>query len=96
MHVRCCACLPRQLGKLTPRCRIFSTSAKQTLEVAFSSGERYSYPAEYLRVHSEAACASSAPVAGRREVGIMGIAPVGNYGVRLEFDDLHHTGIYTW
>ncbi|MGH6892220.1 MAG: gamma-butyrobetaine hydroxylase-like domain-containing protein, partial [Dongiaceae bacterium] len=35
-------------------------------------------------------------VAGRRHVGIMGVEPVGNYAVRIKFDDLHDTGIYSW
>lgn len=35
-------------------------------------------------------------VAGRRHVGIMEVEPVGNYAVRLKFDDLHDTGIYSW
>ena len=35
-------------------------------------------------------------VAGRRHVGIMKVEPVGNYAVRLVFDDLHDTGIYSW
>ena len=35
-------------------------------------------------------------VAGRRHVGITLIEPVGNYAVRIHFDDLHNTGIYTW
>ena len=35
-------------------------------------------------------------VAGRRHVGILGVEPVGNYAVRIVFDDLHDTGIYTW
>jgi DUF971 family protein len=35
-------------------------------------------------------------VPGRRHVGIMNIEPVGNYAVRVIFDDLHDTGIYSW
>ena len=35
-------------------------------------------------------------VAGRRDVGIIGLEPVGNYAVRIKFDDLHDTGIYSW
>ncbi|KAF6254717.1 hypothetical protein COO60DRAFT_1703161 [Scenedesmus sp. NREL 46B-D3] len=34
--------------------------------------------------------------AGRRHVGIMGLELVGNYAVRIQFDDLHNTGLYTW
>jgi DUF971 family protein len=35
-------------------------------------------------------------IAGRRHVGIMGVEPVGNYAIRIKFDDLHDTGIFTW
>ena len=35
-------------------------------------------------------------MAGRRHVGIVAVEPVGNYAVRLMFDDLHDTGIYSW
>ena len=59
-------------------------------------------PAEYLRVESPSAeVQGHGPgqkqiVAGRRHVGIMKIEPVGNYAVRLSFDDLHDTGLYSW
>ena len=76
--------------------------AEQVLEVAFDDGARFSLPAEYLRVESPSAeVQGHGPgqkqiVAGRRHVGIMAIEPVGNYAVRLVFDDLHDTGIYSW
>jgi DUF971 family protein len=76
--------------------------AAQILEVAFDDGSRFSLPAEYLRVESPSAeVQGHGPgqkqiIAGRRHVGIMGIEPVGNYAVRLLFDDLHDTGIYSW
>ena len=35
-------------------------------------------------------------VAGRRHVGILSLEPVGNYAIRIGFDDLHDTGIFTW
>jgi DUF971 family protein len=35
-------------------------------------------------------------MAGRRHVGIMAVEPVGNYAVRIKFDDLHDTGIFSW
>ncbi len=35
-------------------------------------------------------------MAGRRHVGILEIEPVGNYAVRIKFDDLHDTGIFSW
>ena len=75
---------------------------ERVLEVAFDDGARFSLPAEYLRVESPSAeVQGHGPgqrqiVAGRRHVGIMTIEPVGNYAVRLIFDDLHDTGIYSW
>lgn len=77
-------------------------SAERRLEVAFEDGRRFSLPAEYLRVESPSAeVQGHGPgqkqiVAGRRYVGIMRIEPVGNYAVRLCFDDLHDTGLYSW
>jgi DUF971 family protein len=76
--------------------------AEQVLEVAFDDGARFSLPAEYLRVESPSAeVQGHGPgqkqiIAGRRHVGVMAIEPVGNYAVRLIFDDLHDTGIYSW
>ncbi len=76
--------------------------AERVLEVVFDDGSRFSLPAEYLRVESPSAeVQGHGPgqrqvVAGRRHVGIMTIEPVGNYAVRLIFDDLHDTGIYSW
>lgn len=72
------------------------------LEVDFDDGARFALPAEYLRVESPSAeVQGHAPhqkqiVAGRRHVGIIRIEPVGHYAVRLIFDDLHETGIYSW
>jgi DUF971 family protein len=77
-------------------------SAEHRLEVAFEDGKTFSLPAEYLRVESPSAeVQGHGPgqkqiVSGRRHVGIMRIEPVGNYAVRLCFDDLHDTGLYSW
>jgi DUF971 family protein len=76
--------------------------AEKTLEVAFDDGSRFALPAELLRVESPSAeVQGHTPgqkklVPGRRHVNIMEIEPVGNYAVRLVFDDLHDTGIYSW
>lgn len=76
--------------------------AERRLEVTFEDGRSFSLPAEYLRVESPSAeVQGHGPgqkqiVAGRRHVGIMRIEPVGNYAVRLSFDDLHDTGLYSW
>ena len=74
----------------------------RTLTVAFDDGERYALAAEYLRVKSPSAeVQGHSPderktVPGKRDVMIIEIKPIGNYAVRLTFDDLHSTGIYSW
>ena len=74
----------------------------KTLDIVFDNGDRYSYPAELLRVESPSAeVQGHGPdqkkiVAGRRHVSILEIEPVGHYAIRLIFDDLHDTGIYSW
>ena len=76
--------------------------AEKRLEVAFDDGSRFSLPAEYLRVESPSAevrghgPGQKTLVHGRAHVGIMELEPVGNYAVRIRFDDLHDTGIYSW
>ena len=76
--------------------------AAKLLEVKFDDGERFAFPAEYLRVESPSAeVQGHGPdqkqiVPGRRHVGIIAVEPVGNYAVRLVFDDRHDTGIYSW
>lgn len=72
------------------------------LDVTFDDGCAFSYPAELLRVESPSAeVQGHGPdqkriVAGRRHVNIIEIEPVGNYAIRLTFDDLHDTGIFSW
>lgn len=76
--------------------------AEKRLEVAFDDGSSYSLPAEYLRVESPSAevqghgPGQKVIVAERAHVGILALEPVGNYAVRIRFDDLHDTGIYSW
>ena len=75
---------------------------RKTLTVAFDNGESYELSAEYLRVRSPSAevqghsPAERKTVAGKKNVEILEVAPVGNYAVRLTFDDMHATGIYSW
>ncbi|MBR45848.1 MAG: hypothetical protein CMM31_05100 [Rhodospirillaceae bacterium] len=76
-------------------------SEQKAMEVDFDDGECFRYPAELLRVESPSAEVmghgeGKTIVAGRRHVGIMEIEPVGNYAVRIKFDDMHDTGIYSW
>jgi DUF971 family protein len=76
--------------------------AEKLLEVAYDDGSRFSLPAEYLRVESPSAevqghgPGQKTLVAGRAHVGIIALEPIGNYAVRITFDDLHDTGIYSW
>lgn len=77
-------------------------AAEKRLEIDFDNGTGFAYPAELLRVESPSAeVQGHGPgqkqiVAGRRHVGILEIEPVGNYAVKIKFDDLHDTGIYSW
>jgi DUF971 family protein len=75
---------------------------RRTLQVSFDDGTAFDLPAELLRVtspsaevqgHSEA---ERKTVGGKRNVAILSVDAVGNYAVRLGFDDMHTTGIYSW
>jgi DUF971 family protein len=75
---------------------------RRALHVMFDDGAAFDLPAELLRVtspsaevqgHSEA---QRKTVGGKRNVTILSVDPVGNYAVRLGFDDMHNTGIYSW
>ncbi len=76
--------------------------AEKRLEIDFDDGTRFAYPAEFLRVESPSAevqghgPSQKQIVAGRQHVGILEIEPVGHYAIRITFDDLHDTGIYSW
>jgi DUF971 family protein len=75
---------------------------RRVLNVAFEDGARYALPAEYLRVSSPSAeVQGHSPlerkvIGGKRAVAILAVEPVGNYAVKLGFDDMHDTGIYGW
>jgi len=77
-------------------------SEEKVLEVDFPDGKSYRFPAELLRVESPSAeVQGHGPdqkkiLAGRAHVGITSVEPVGHYAVRIVFDDLHDSGIYTW
>ena len=76
--------------------------AERRLDITFDDGTAFALPAEYLRVESPSAeVQGHGPgqrqlVTGKAQVGITRIEPVGNYAVRLIFDDRHDTGIYSW
>lgn len=72
------------------------------LKVAFDDGSAFQLPAEYLRVLSPSAEVRGhhrkerKTVGGKRGVAIIGADPIGTYAVKLSFDDMHASGIYTW
>ena len=74
----------------------------RVLEVEFEDGHQFSFTAEFLRVESPSAevqghsASQKTTIGGKKYVGIKAIEPVGNYAVRLCFDDDHQTGIYSW
>src|SRR5713226_348131 len=76
--------------------------AEKRLDIEFDDGKRFSLPAEYLRVESPSAelqghgAGQKTIIGERAQVGIIDLEPVGNYAVRIKFDDLHDTGIYSW
>ncbi len=75
---------------------------EKTLEIDFENGASFKLPAELLRVESPSAevqghgPGQKVLVSGRRHVGIMELEPVGHYAVRIKFDDLHDSGIFSW
>ena len=75
---------------------------RKLLTVSFDTGESFALAAEYLRVFSPSAeVQGHSPeqrklVYGKQAVEILKIEPVGNYAVKLHFDDMHNTGLYSW
>jgi DUF971 family protein len=78
------------------------SSDKARLTVQFDSGEQFILPAEYLRVESPSAevqghgSQQKQIVIGKEEVKIAALEPIGNYAVRIRFDDGHDTGLFSW
>jgi DUF971 family protein len=76
--------------------------SKTLLTVTFDFGQRFELSAEYLRVESPSAevqghtASQKQIVGGKRNVKIGALEPVGNYAVRIVFDDGHDTGLYSW
>src|ERR1700754_4833306 len=77
-------------------------SKSRVLEVSFAGGERFELPFEFLRVHSPSAevkghgPGQEVLVLGKENVGIRAVEPVGQYAVKIIFDDGHDTGLFTW
>ena len=75
---------------------------RKILTVVFDDGESFELAAEYLRVCSPSAevqghsPSERRTVGGKQNVEILELHPVGNYAVRLVFDDMHSTGIFSW
>ena len=75
---------------------------RRVLKLAFDDGGRFDLPAEYLRISSPSAevqghsPAERKVIGGKRNVEILSVQPVGNYAVKLAFDDMHDTGIFPW
>src|SRR3984893_9837057 len=93
---------PIQTGTQTWPTEIKLQRDRAALAVTFDNGERFELPAEYLRVKSPSAeVQGHSPderktVPGKRNVLVLEVHPIGNYAVRLVFDDMHSTGIYSW
>jgi DUF971 family protein len=74
----------------------------RALEIGYADGRNYRLPCEYLRVFSPSAevhghgGGEPTLVPGKQNVNIARIEPVGQYAVRLKFDDGHDTGLYSW
>lgn len=74
----------------------------KVLEIAFDDGNTFNLPCEYLRVYSPSAevrghgPGQEVLQVGKEDVNITAIEPVGNYAIKLQFDDGHNTGIYSW
>ncbi len=74
----------------------------RVLQVSFVAGEKFELPFEYLRVYSPSAevkghgPGQEVLQTGKQHVQIDKVEPVGNYAVRLVFDDGHDTGLYSW
>ena len=79
----------------------FKTQEK-ILEIDFDDGASFAIAAELLRVESPSAeiqghgSGQKVTPAGRRHVNILSVEPVGNYAIKISFDDLHDTGIFSW
>jgi ATP-binding protein involved in chromosome partitioning len=88
-------------GQLAPP-KLDVSAANDSLRVTFEDGRRYELSAEMLRVMSPSAEVQGhspdqrVTVPNKRNVKIRELRPVGNYAVRILFDDGHHTGLYAW
>ncbi|KAF0285669.1 1-(5-phosphoribosyl)-5-((5-phosphoribosylamino)methylideneamino)imidazole-4-carboxamide isomerase [Spiribacter sp. SSL99] len=90
----------RNTGRVPTQIHLHRQS--RTLAVSFDDGRHFDLSAEYLRVHSPSAevrghgPGQAILQVGKETVGIERIEPVGQYALRLHFDDGHNTGLYSW
>lgn len=90
-----------QAGAPTPQ-DITVHSASRVLEISFSDGASFRIPFELMRINSPSAevqghgPGQEVLQTGKRDVGIAGLAPVGNYAVQPTFTDGHDSGIFSW
>jgi len=81
---------------------IKARTRSRLLDVSFDDGSSFELPFEYLRVYSPSAevrghgPGQETLQLGKHEVGVRNVEQVGNYAVRIVFDDGHDTGLYTW
>ncbi len=77
-------------------------SQSRVLEIAFSDGAKFRIPLELMRIYSPSAevqghgPGQEVLQTGKREVGLLGLDPVGNYAVQPRFTDGHDSGIFSW
>ena len=89
------------MAKVTPT-EIQLHQKSRILEIAFDDGERFELSCEYLRVYSPSAevmghgPGQEVLQVGKEDVNITAIEPVGNYAIKLVFDDNHDSGLYSW
>ena len=74
----------------------------RAIEIAFADGARYHLPYEFLRVYSPSAevrghgPGQEVLQVGKQDVNVLGVEPVGSYAMKIEFNDGHDSGLYTW
>ncbi len=87
---------------MTQPTEIILHQQSRTLELAYENGARHHLSAEYLRVYSPSAEVRGHGVGqevlqvGKQAVGIIALDPVGQYALKITFDDGHDSGLYTW
>lgn len=91
------------LDKTTPTPQDITLHGKsRVLQISFSDGSEFQIPFELMRVYSPSAevqghgPGQEVLQTGKREVGIVGMEPVGNYAVQPTFSDGHSSGIFSW